>query len=173
MLLAGAGLLGISLERAMDVSPRFRSDHILTGKISLPSKSYSDDVARVAFTEKLVDKTGDLPGVLSTGVVTNVPFSGISGKSAATIQGRAPQPGESPHGYYSYGVGGDYFKAMGFSLLEVRPPIHGAISESASWTGTSLATTGPAAVRSAITCSRVASRAKMRTPSGSSALLEV
>jgi predicted permease len=120
MLLAGAGLLGISLERAMDVSPGFRSDHILTGKISLPSKSYSNNIARVAFTEKLVDKIGDLPGVLSTGVVTNVPFSGINGKSAATIQGRVPQPGESPRGYYSYGVEGDYFKAMGFSLLEGR-----------------------------------------------------
>jgi predicted permease len=120
MLLAGAGMLGISLQRAMEVSPGFRSDHILTGKISLPYKSYSDDNARVAFTEKLVDKIGHLPGVLSAGVVTNVPFSGKSGKSAATIQGRVAQPGESPRGNYSYGVGGDYFRAMGFSLLQGR-----------------------------------------------------
>jgi predicted permease len=120
MLLAGAGLLGISLERAMDVSPGFRSDHILTGTISLPWKNYSDDNARVAFTEKLDDKLGHLPGVLSAGVVTNVPFSGKSGKSAATIEGRVPRPGESPRGHYSYGVGGDYFKAMGLSLLEGR-----------------------------------------------------
>ena len=120
MLLAGAGLLGISLERAMAVSPGFQSDHILTGKISLPWKSYSDNNARVAFTEKLDDKLGHLPGVLSAGVVTNVPFSGRSGKSAATIEGRVSQPGESPRGNYSYGVGGDYFKAMGFSLLEGR-----------------------------------------------------
>jgi len=120
MLLAGAGLLGISLQRSMDVSPGFRSDHILTGKISLPLKSYSDNTARVAFTEKLIDKIGHLPGVLSAGVVTNVPFSGKSGKSSATIQGRLAQAGESPRGHYSYGVGGDYFKAMGFSLLEGR-----------------------------------------------------
>jgi predicted permease len=120
MLLAGAGLLGISLQHAMDVSPGFRSDHILTGKISLPLKSYSDNTARVAFTEELVDKVGHLPGVLSAGVVTNVPLSGKSGKSAATIQGRTPKPGESPRGHYSYGVGGDYFKAMGFALLDGR-----------------------------------------------------
>jgi predicted permease len=120
MLLAGAGLLGISLQHAMDVSPGFRSDHILTGKISLPLKSYSDNTARVAFTEQLVDKVGHLPGVLSAGVVTNVPLSGKSGKSAATIQGRTPKPGESPRGHYSYGVGGDYFKAMGFTLLDGR-----------------------------------------------------
>jgi predicted permease len=120
MLLASAGLLAISLQRAMNVSPGFRSDHILTGKISLPLKSYSDNTSRVAFTEKLVDRIGHLPGVLSAGVVTNVPFSGKSGKSAATIQGRLAQAGESPRGHYSYGVGGDYFKAMGFSLLEGR-----------------------------------------------------
>jgi predicted permease len=120
LLLAGAGLLGISLQRAMDVSPGFRSDHILTGRISLPYKSYSDNTARVAFTEKLVEKIGHLPGVLSAGVVTNVPFSGRTGKSAATIEGRSPQPGESPRAHYSYGVGGDYFKAMGFSLLQGR-----------------------------------------------------
>ncbi len=120
MLLAGAGLLGISLQRAMGVSPGFQSDHILTGKISLPWKSYSVNNARVAFTEKLDDKLGHLPGVLSAGVVTNVPFSGKSGKSAATIEGRVAQAGESPRGHYSYGVGGDYFKAMGFSRLEGR-----------------------------------------------------
>lgn len=120
ILLAGAGLLAISLQRAMNVSPGFRSDHILTGKISLPWKSYSSNAARVAFTEKLVEKVNHLPGVLSAGIVTNVPFSGNSGKSAATIAGRVPQAGESPRGHYSYGVAGDYFKAMGFSLLEGR-----------------------------------------------------
>ena len=120
MLLAGAGLLGISLRRAMDVSPGFRADHILTGKISLPWKSYSDANARVAFTEKLVDKIGQLPGVVSAGVVTNVPLSGVSGKSSATILGRVAKPGESPRSNYSYGVGGDYFKAMSFTLREGR-----------------------------------------------------
>jgi predicted permease len=120
MLLAGAGLLGLSLQRAVEVSPGFRSDHILTGKITLPWKGYPDTTARLNFAERLIDKIGHVPGVLSAGIVTNVPFSGNTGKSAATIQGRTPPPGESPRGYYSYGVGGDYFKAMGFSLLEGR-----------------------------------------------------
>jgi predicted permease len=120
MLLAGAGLLGLSLQRAMEVSPGFRSDHILTGKITLPWKGYPDIASRLNFAEKLIDKIGHVPGVLSAGFVTNVPFSGTTGKSAATIQGRTAPPGESPRGHYSYGVGGDYFKAMGFALLEGR-----------------------------------------------------
>jgi predicted permease len=120
MLLAAAGLLGLSLQRVMEVSPGFRPDHILTGKIAFPWKNYPNAADRIAFTEKLVDKLGHLPGVSSAGVVTNVPLSGTSGKSSAAIKGRVFQPGESPRGNYSYGVGGDYFKTMGFSLLEGR-----------------------------------------------------
>jgi predicted permease len=120
MLLAGAGLLGLSLQRAMAVSPGFQSDHILTGHILLPWADYPDGTARLKFVESLVDKIGHLPGVLSAGVVNNVPFSGKSGKSAATIMGHVLRPGESARGHYSYGVGGDYFRAMGFSLRAGR-----------------------------------------------------
>ena len=118
-LLAGAGLLGLSLQRAMAVSPGFQSDHILTGQILLPWADYSEG-ARLAFIEKLMDNVGHLPGVLSAGVVNNVPFSGHSGKSAATVAGHVLRPGESARGHYSYGVAGDYFRAMGFSLRSGR-----------------------------------------------------
>src|SRR5258707_455223 len=77
VLLAGAGLLGLSLQRAMAVSPGFQSGHVLTGQILLPWADYSD-VGRLTFVESLMDKMGRLPGVLSAGVVTNVPFSGNS-----------------------------------------------------------------------------------------------
>jgi predicted permease len=119
MLLAGAGLLGLSLQRAMSVSPGFQSDHILTGQILLPWANYPE-AARLAFIEKLIEKTGHLPGVMSAGVVSNVPFSGNSGKSAATVEGHVLRPGESARGHYSYGVGGEYFRAMGFSLRAGR-----------------------------------------------------
>jgi hypothetical protein len=54
------------------------------------------------------------------GVVNNVPFSGSNGKSSATVKGYVLRPGEAPRGIYSYGVGGDYFRAMGFRLLAGR-----------------------------------------------------
>ena len=120
VLLAGAGLLALSLKNAMRVSPGFRADHILTGQISLPGKSYPNAVAALAFTEKLMEQIGSQPGVLAAGVVNNVPFSGNSGKSAATVKGHILRPGESPRGHYSYGVAGDYFGAMGFSLRSGR-----------------------------------------------------
>jgi len=120
MLLAGAGLLGLSLQRAMAISPGFEPEHVLTGQISLPAQIYPNAFARVAFIERLMDKFAHLPGVSSAGVVNNVPFSGDTGKSAATVQGYVRRPGESARGHYSYGVAGDYFRAMDFSLREGR-----------------------------------------------------
>ena len=120
MLLVGTGLLGLSLKRAMAVSPGFRSDHVLTGRIALPSKNYPDGAARLAFVEKLTDKISRLPGVLSAGVASNVPLSGYSGKSSATVKGHILRPGESARGHYSYWVGGDYFGALSFTLRAGR-----------------------------------------------------
>jgi predicted permease len=120
VLLAGAGLLGLSLERAMSVSPGFRPDHVLTGQISLPWSAYRNWPARLMFNEKLLSEIARQPGVSEVGLVNNVPLSGNSGKSAATVKGDVLRPGESPRGHYSYGVDGDYFAAMGFSLHEGR-----------------------------------------------------
>jgi predicted permease len=119
ILLAGAGLLGLSLQRVMAISPGFQSDHVLTGQILLPWADYSE-AGRLKFMESLMEKLDHLPGVLSAGVVNNVPFSGNIGKSAATVAGHVRRPGESARGHYAYGVAGDYFRAMGFSLRAGR-----------------------------------------------------
>ena len=120
VLLAGAGLLGLSLKRAAAVSPGFQADQVLSGQISLVGNNYPSPSSGLAFTQRLVDKLDQQPGVLAAGVVNNVPFSGHNGKSAAHIKGYVLSPGESPRGLYSYGVAGDYFSAMGFSLQAGR-----------------------------------------------------
>ncbi|MFL6234005.1 MAG: ADOP family duplicated permease [Thermoanaerobaculia bacterium] len=120
VLLAGAGLLGLSLQKVMTVSPGFRPGHVLSGQLVLPVRSYPARQTLLAFTERLTAEIGRQPGVQAVGFATNVPLSGISNKSAATVQGHRPRPGEPPHGVYSYSVGGDYFSALGFSLREGR-----------------------------------------------------
>jgi predicted permease len=120
VLLAGSGLLGLSLRKVMAVSPGFEAQNILSGRISLPGKDYPDGAALLAGTERLREELGRQPGVLAVGVATNVPLSGMSNKSAATVEGYRPRPGESLRGHYAYSVGGDYFNALGFSLREGR-----------------------------------------------------
>ena len=120
VLLAGAGLLGLSLEHASSVSPGFRVDHVLTGQISLPWSTYKDWPARVAFNQTMLRDITRQPAVVAAGVINNLPFSGNSGKSATTVLGHVPKAGESARANYDFGVDGDYFTAMGFSLHEGR-----------------------------------------------------
>jgi len=120
VLLTGAGMLGLSLKRATEVSPGFRSERVLTGRISLPYSSYPDGAARFAFTDRLMKELGHQPGIVSAGIASNVPLSGNIGKSAATVKGYVLPPGQSPRGHYSYWVSGDYFSALGFSLRAGR-----------------------------------------------------
>jgi predicted permease len=120
VLLDGAGLLGLSLKQATAVLPGFRPDHVLSGQILLPRNQYPNWPARLAFNERLLAEISWQPGVTAVGAVNNVPLSGNNGKSAATVKGYVRPPGETLRGHYSYGVDGDYFAAMGFSLLEGR-----------------------------------------------------
>lgn len=120
VLCAGTGLLGLSLKRAMAVSPGFASDHVIAGQISLVGNKYPSPESGLAFTERLTTELSHQPGVLFAGASNNIPLSGASGKSAATVVGHVLRAGESPRGNYSYGVAGDYFRAMGYSRIAGR-----------------------------------------------------
>ncbi|HEY5037267.1 MAG TPA: ABC transporter permease [Chthoniobacterales bacterium] len=121
VLLVGAALLGLSLKKVMAVSPGFRADHVLTGQFTLPYGKYSEKSSdRVDVLDRLLDKINQQPGVAAAGTITNVPLSGDDGKSAVTPKNYTPPNGESLHGYYSYGVDGDYFSALGIPLREGR-----------------------------------------------------
>lgn len=120
VLLAGAGLLAVSLQHVMTVSPGFRPDNILTSRMTLPGKNYPDDASLVAFTDRLATELRGRPGIVTSGFATNVPLSGVSNKSAATVKGYRFRPGETLHAHYSYSVGGDYFAVLGYTLREGR-----------------------------------------------------
>jgi predicted permease len=117
VLLAGAALLGLSLRKAMAVSPGFRAEHVLTGECSL---SWDLQLKAVSMIDRLLDSIQRQPGIIAAGTITNIPLSGDNGKTAAAPQGFVPPSGESTHGHYSYGVSGDYFSALGIPLREGR-----------------------------------------------------
>lgn len=121
VLLAGAALLGLSLRNVMAVSPGFRADQVITGQFTLPYGPFPGGSSeRVAVLDRLLEAIGQQPGVAAAGTITNVPLSGDNGKTAITPKGYVPQPGESLHGHYSYGITGDYFSAIGIPLREGR-----------------------------------------------------
>ena len=117
VLLAGAALLGLSLKKAMAVSPGFRSHHVLTGECTV---SWDLQRERVGIVDRLLESIRQQPGIAATGTITNIPLSGDSGKTAVTPKGYVPPPGQSVHGHYSYAVHGEYFSALGIDLREGR-----------------------------------------------------
>jgi predicted permease len=117
VLLAGAALLGLSLKKAMAVSPGFRSDHVLTGECTV---SWDLQRERVGIVDRLLESIRQQPGIAATGTITNIPLSGDSGKTPVTPKGYVPRPGQSVHGHYSYAVHGEYFSALGIDLREGR-----------------------------------------------------
>ncbi len=120
VLLVGAGLLGLSLKRAMEVAPGFRPDHVITGRFNLTWNGYHDAKSFDAFFARLAEKTGELPGVSAAGAVTSVPVAGPAGGDVTSVPGYIPQPGENVLVHDILGVAGDYFRAMGIPLIEGR-----------------------------------------------------
>lgn len=120
VLLAGAGLLGLSFSRVLEVQPGFRADNVLTGAIELPWVNYKETPERLAFMEKLLSELHAVPGVASAGVTTSLPFSGRNDQNGISIDGRPLQPGESLQAHRTAGVIGDYLQTLGIPLIEGR-----------------------------------------------------
>ena len=120
VLLSGAGLLGLSLQRVLATPPGFNPANILTGQIVLPWKNYKDDVARNAFIERLLPALRSLPGVTHAAIDTGLPFAVGTNDSAITVEGYTLRPGESIRAHYLSAVTPDYWPMLNIPLLRGR-----------------------------------------------------
>src|SRR6266567_4702909 len=77
VLVVGAGLLGRSLMKVLEVNPGFRVDKILTMDVSLP---WVDDpkvkASQAIFFSNLIDRLKQLPGVHNVGATSGLPMDG-------------------------------------------------------------------------------------------------
>jgi putative ABC transport system permease protein len=95
MLLIAAGLLLASFQRVLKVDPGFKTDHVLTGNVNLPSSRYKDDPSRLAFVARALERIRALPGVVQAGATTTIPFGGANSDSVILAEGYQMKPGES------------------------------------------------------------------------------
>jgi predicted permease len=77
VLVVGAGLLGRSLMKVLEVNPGFRVDKIVAMDVSLPwvedPKAKAD---QAIFFSKLIDRLKQIPGVRKVGAVSALPMDG-------------------------------------------------------------------------------------------------
>ena len=79
MLVVGAGLLGRSLMKVLEVDPGFRVDKIVTMDVSLPWVGWTDSKPKAAqgiFYANLIDRLKQIPGVRQVGATSALPLDG-------------------------------------------------------------------------------------------------
>ncbi len=120
VLLSGALLLGLSLERVLATPTGFRTERVLTGMITLPWNRYPGRTVQRAFSDRLLATIRSLPGVTQAAINNSMPFTGRVAGAPVSIEGRPAEAGETVRAQHRSGVTGDYFAAMGIPLLRGR-----------------------------------------------------
>jgi len=75
VLLVGAGLLGKSFYRLLQVGTGFEPQHLITMRVSAPGASYGKDEQSVALGRQVVDRIKNLPGVTSVALTSTLPVN--------------------------------------------------------------------------------------------------
>jgi putative ABC transport system permease protein len=120
VLLATCGLLLRSFEKMRQVDLGFRPDHVLTAAYSLPLQQYATQAAVDQFSQELLRRIEQLPGVKSVGLTDFLPTSGENGSTAFVVEGFVPPPGAGLNLATEMTMQSDYLEAMGIPLLAGR-----------------------------------------------------
>ncbi|HSO75452.1 MAG TPA: FtsX-like permease family protein, partial [Blastocatellia bacterium] len=117
VLLIGAGLLGKSFLKLLEVDPGFRPQNVVAMELSLPSAEDADQNRRLAlFHEQLLDRVGQIPGVVAAGGINSLPMTGSGSNGTFLINNDRARTGYAEYRRASQ----DYFAAMGIPLLRGR-----------------------------------------------------
>src|SRR4029077_6185530 len=96
-------------------------ENLLSMKMVLSVSKYSEYRQRIAFVDEVVERTRNLPGVVSAGVTTNIPLERETAYDAIfNVEGRPPpNPNDVPitsHRVVSPG----YLETLGVKLVQGR-----------------------------------------------------
>ena len=118
VLTIGATLLARSFIAVLDVDPGFRSDHLLTMVIAAQQK-YDTAEKRIAFYQQLFARLEAVPGVISAGGNTRLPFTGANSSTQVAVEGRMPPAGQWPDTDFRRAMH-HYFETMNIPVIRGR-----------------------------------------------------
>ena len=116
VLLVGAGLLGKSFYRLLQVGANFETNHLITMSVSAPRTVYGGK--SVALGRKVVDHVRSLPGVTSVALASTLPLTFNGNTTWIRFVGRAYN-GEHNE-VNERNVSSDYFQTLQARLLRGR-----------------------------------------------------
>jgi predicted permease len=118
ILLVGAGLMIRSFDRLMHVNPGFDPDQLLTFRVAVPPKRYSNE-QRTDFFNRLLPQLESLPGVKSATGAFPLPLTGGDIRLGFTIVGQKTAPGDEPSARLSL-VQRDYLSTFHIPIVAGR-----------------------------------------------------
>ena len=120
VLLIGSGLLIRSFQKMRNVDPGYDTRDIFTFQIAPEGGALTDAASFARFHLAFLERVAALPGVVSAGIVDNVPLN--EGLDDARFLA-AEKVGDADAGILlSFtSTAGEYFKTMGISVLAGRP----------------------------------------------------
>lgn len=137
VLVIGAGLLGRSLMKVLEVNPGFRVEKITAMEVSLPGADWTDQKAKAReglFFSNLIERLKQIPGVRKVGAISNLPLQDGGGLPDGMFV--LMKPDEMPKsldafdalfrqkeriGSADFGVATDgYFQALAIPLIRGR-----------------------------------------------------
>ena len=119
MLLVGAGLLLRSFTRLTHVPAGFRTESLLTLRVSLPTGTYADPAAMRSFMTRVLARLETIPGVAGAAATMALPPTMTT--MAPYVSGDQPLVaiGERPVGQWAAVTPG-YFATLGVPILDGR-----------------------------------------------------
>ena len=116
VLLVGGGLLFNSFVRLRRVDPGFEARSVVTVPLDL-GNVYDGKDSRAAFYQSLLQTLDAYPDFRFSAVTTSLPFGKRGSAGSIEVEGRALDPG-APDRYVRWQlVSGDYFRALGATIL--------------------------------------------------------
>jgi len=121
VVLAGAGVMIVSVARLLGVDPGLDPRNVLVMQMSLPQDDlYYGPPGHARFCDDLHERVGGVPGVVSVSAIAHLPLSGGGAGRGLAIEGR-PDPGPQCQPGAGYSVAcPDILQTLGIRLIAGR-----------------------------------------------------
>jgi hypothetical protein len=121
MLLVVAGLTMRSLIEIEELEPGFEMDNVLTAAVTLPESMPAEAAAR--WTDQVVHRARQLPGVLAAGATSRLPFAGSrwNPNQGLEIEGQVVTDAAEGRWAVDYVITPGLIEALRVRVVEGRP----------------------------------------------------
>ncbi len=110
LLLIGAALMLQSFERLKSIDPGFKTESLLTARLTLPESRYGSHEKRAQFQQQILENIKTIPGVIAASATTRLPLNEFAMTTLFEVDG-VPTP-DGGHVANFRRIGPSYFQTL-------------------------------------------------------------